>query len=216
MQIRTESSSFLFGSLHLQAEAHRVVLVTFNPYRYVVISLQCWVRCSFQGCRHGLWQCSVTQGQNPSPQPEHAGFRRVSQDLDLLFLSNALQICPGISVVQHMYKCILEVWLQECSANLWLPPICFSYPHDLGNPDLPVFWKPWKWHLVRLNMTDKSVLFSLPLGLYHFTLRNLMWVTTPDSWAVLLFYYPMLKAEERGPEASPAPFPSLAARKSKS
>lgn len=44
---------------HGQAEARRAVLVTFNPYRYAVISLQCWVRCAFQACHHGLWLCSV-------------------------------------------------------------------------------------------------------------------------------------------------------------
>jgi len=39
---------------HLQAEAGRVVLVTFNPCRYVAISMQCRVRRAFQGCHHGL------------------------------------------------------------------------------------------------------------------------------------------------------------------
>lgn len=122
-----------------------------------------------------------------SPDPEYTGLQKVLQDLGLLFLGHALQICPGVSVIQYIYGYSLEVWWQQNSANLCLPPICSSYPHDLGTPVLAVFWKPWKWHLVGLNMTDRSALFSLLLGLYHFTLTNLIWVTTLQIHEI--YYY---------------------------
>lgn len=69
----------------LQAEALRLVLVTFNPYRYMVMGLRGWVRWAFQGCYHGFWLSSVMQRQNPPPDSDHTGFWKLSQDLDLFF-----------------------------------------------------------------------------------------------------------------------------------
>lgn len=145
---------------------------------------------------------------------EHTEFQKVLQDLGLLFLRHALQICAAMSVIQHMYGCVLEVWWQQNSTNLRLPSICSSYSHDLGTPDLAVFRKPWKWHLIGLNMTDRSALFSLLLGSY-FTLRNLIWVTTLQIHEIY-YYFATPWWRLRRTRGSFSTFPSLAAKKSRS
>lgn len=114
----------------------------------------------------------------------------------------------------NTHECILEIRWQQRPANLCLPPTCFSHPHDLGNPDLPDFWKPWKWHLVGLNIGVSYFPFSLGCILSP-------WETLSEwsRFRYMKIHIILLSHDEGWGErtrGSSSTFPSLAAKKSRS